>query len=596
MKRTFFDADRERRMAWFREARFGMFIHWGLYAVPGGVWKGRDIGGVGEWIFNSAQLTVADYEPLQQQFNPVQFSAKEWVRTAKDAGMRYIVITSKHHDGFCLWDSKLTDWDVMGTPFKRDILKELAAECQKQKVKLCFYHSIMDWHHPDYLPRRGWDKRPTAEANFNRYVEYMKGQLKELLTNYGPIGIAWFDGEWEGTWTHERGEDLYKFVRSLQTSIIVNNRVDKGRQGMAGMTKGEFAGDYGTPEQEIPANGFGEGVDWESCMTLNDTWGFKSKDTRWKSTETLLKNLIDCASKGGNYLLNVGPTPEGTFPAPIVERLGMMGKWLKAHGEAIYGTQASPFPKPLSWGRVTRKGSKLYLHVFDTSQPRIVLPGLKTRIKGAHTLVGYSKPSTLQIDSRGNRSGSYSFSKERIPVVAVASPEGVALTLPERLKDQTIPVIVLELDGPPTVEATLPSQDAQGTVTLVAADAKIEGGTARYEAEKNCIGYWTDIKDTVSWEFQLTKPGSFIPELQLAAPRSAAGAQYTLEVRTGGTVTRWSGLVPDTGDWNAFQTVVLAPPPGPYALGVGRYVLRVIPKTKPGEGVMNLRSVRLKPV
>ena len=451
VKCTFLDADRERRMAWFRDARFGMFIHWGLYAVPGGVWKGRDIEGIGEWIQTNAQITPADYEPLQQQFNPVKFSAKEWVATAKNAGMRYIVITSKHHDGFALWDSKLTDWDVMGTPFKRDILKELATECQKQKIKLCFYHSIMDWHHPDYLPRRGWDKRPTAEANFGRYIEYMKGQLKELLTNYGPIGIAWFDGEWEGTWTHDKGEDLYKFVRSLQPSIIVNNRVDKGRQGMAGMTKGDFAGDYGTPEQEIPPSGFGVGVDWESCMTLNDTWGFKSKDTNWKSTETLLKNLIDCASKGGNYLLNVGPTPEGTFPAPIIERLGMMGKWLKAHGEAVYGTQASPFPKPLPWGRVTRKGNKLYLHVFDTSQAQINLPGLTTKLKGARTLAGYPKPSTLTVDSRGNRTGSFSFSKERIPVVAVGRPEGVTLTIPEALKGQLLPVIVLELDSSPVV-------------------------------------------------------------------------------------------------------------------------------------------------
>jgi alpha-L-fucosidase len=340
----------------------------------------------------------------------------------------------------------------MGTPFKRDILKELAQECQKQKIKLCFYHSIMDWHHPDYLPRRGWDKRPTAEANFGRYIEYMKGQLKELLTNYGPIGIAWFDGEWEGTWTHDKGEDLYKFVRSLQPNIIVNNRVDKGRQGMAGMTKGDFAGDYGTPEQEIPANGFGEGVDWESCMTLNDTWGFKSKDMNWKSTETLLKNLIDCASKGGNYLLNVGPTPEGTFPQPIVERLGMMGKWLKAHGEAIYGTQASPFPKPLPWGRVTRKGNKLYLHVFDTTQTQITLPGLKTKLKGARTLAGYTKSSMLTVDSRGNRTGSLTLGKERIPVIAVGRLEGVTLTLPEALKGQLLPVIVLELDGVPAVE------------------------------------------------------------------------------------------------------------------------------------------------
>lgn len=570
-------------MAWFREARFGMFIHWGLYAVAGGIWKGKDANGVGEWLLTNAQIPVAEYEPLQQQFNPVKFSAKAWVKTAKDAGMRYIVITSKHHDGFCLWDSKLTDWDVMGTPFKRDILKELAVECQKQKVRLCFYHSIMDWHHPDYLPRRGWDKRPTAEASFNRYIEYMKGQLKELLTEYGPIGIAWFDGEWEGTWTHEKGQDLYHFVRSLQPNIIVNNRVDKGRQGMQGMTKGDFAGDYGTPEQEIPANGFGEGVDWESCMTLNDTWGFKFKDTHWKSTETLLRNLVDCASKGGNYLLNVGPTPEGTFPQPIVERLEQMGHWTKANGEALYGTKASPFPRPLPWGRVTQKGNKLYLHVFDTSQSVISLPGLKTKIKSARTLTGFSKPATVRVEPNGNRAGGFSFGKERIAVPTVASPEGVVLTLPERLKDQLIPVIVVELDGPVVVEAVALQARRDGSVVLEASEAKVLGETARYEADKNCIGYWTAAGDRVCWEVKV-KPGRYLVTLEYACEDSSAGAEVEV---LGKRV-----MVKGTGSWSQFTTATV----GEVSLLGKEEVLLIKPLRKPGLAVMNLRTLQLTPV
>jgi alpha-L-fucosidase len=199
----------------------------------------------------------------------------------------------------------------------------------------------------------------------DRYVAYMKGQLKELLTRYGPIGILWFDGEWEKPWSNERGVDLYNYVRSLQPGIIVNNRVGKGRAGMNGMNKGEGVGDYGTPEQEIPVNGFGPGVSWESCMTMNDTWGYRRDDHNWKSAQTLVRNLIDCASKGGNYLLNVGPTSEGVFPDASIERLKEIGDWMRVNREAIYGTTASPFKQQLSWGRCTQKNGKLYLHVFD---------------------------------------------------------------------------------------------------------------------------------------------------------------------------------------------------------------------------------------
>ncbi|HSI73100.1 MAG TPA: alpha-L-fucosidase, partial [Fimbriimonas sp.] len=375
-------------MTWWREARFGMFIHWGLYAVPAGVWNGKNVPGAAEWLMYTAKVTPAEYEPLQKQFNPVNFNAREWVRTAKGAGMKYIVITSKHHDGFALWHTKQGSWSIENTPFKRDVLKELATAAKQEGIRLCFYHSIMDWHHPDYLPRREWDKRETSQANFDRYVSYMKAQLKELLSgDYGDVGILWFDGEWEGTWTHERGVDLYKFVRSLDKDIIINNRVDKGRSGMAGLTQGDHVGDYGTPEQEIPANGF-PGVDWESCMTMNDTWGFHQNDHNWKATKTLIQNLVDCASKGGNYLLNVGPNALGEIPQPSVERLAGVGKWLKKNGESIYGTQAGPFPRALPWGRATQRPGKLYLHVFDSSARQIEMPGLQARIKNAYFLGG----------------------------------------------------------------------------------------------------------------------------------------------------------------------------------------------------------------
>ncbi len=360
--------DRNNRMGWWREARFGLFLHWGLYAVPAGHWGDRN--DYGEWIRNSARIPLDEYSRFVSQFNPVKFDAKSWVRMAKEAGMRYIVITSKHHDGFCLFDSKFTDFNVMSTPFHRDVLAELADACRKEDVKLCFYYSIMDWHHPDYLPHREWETtRPAADAEFARYVQYMKNQLKELLTRYGDIGVLWFDGEWEPTWNHLLGNDLYNYVRRLQPAIIVNNRVGAGRSGMEGFNEeGEFAGDFGTPEQEIPATGIPD-ADWETCMTMNDHWGYNAADTNFKSSRDLIRMLVDIASKGGNFLLNIGPTAEGVFPPASIARLHDIGAWMKISGESVYGTTSSPFSRT-PWGRCTRKlmpdGSvRLYFHLFD---------------------------------------------------------------------------------------------------------------------------------------------------------------------------------------------------------------------------------------
>jgi alpha-L-fucosidase len=359
-------AQRAERMAWWQEARFGMFIHWGLYAIPEGRWQGKET--YSEWIRHKAKIPLDQYDRFRMSFNPIRFEADAWARMAREAGMKYLIITSKHHDGFCLWPSAQTDFDVASTPFDRDILDELKAACDRQGIRLGFYHSIMDWHHPDYVPRRDWEKDRGAEgADLERYIGYMKTQLKELVERYDPV-VLWFDGEWEGTWTHEHGIDLYDYVRSLKPEIIINNRVDKGRKGMQGLTiKGDFRGDFGTPEQEIPATGI-PGTDWESCMTMNSDWGWNAADTKWKSTEDLVRKLVDIASKGGNFLLNIGPKPDGTFPEKAVERLSGMGDWMAQYGGSIYGTEASPIAQP-SWGRITlrRDGetSTLFLHVFD---------------------------------------------------------------------------------------------------------------------------------------------------------------------------------------------------------------------------------------
>ncbi|MHB0955338.1 MAG: alpha-L-fucosidase [Pirellulaceae bacterium] len=365
-------AQRDARMQWWRDARFGMFIHWGLYAIPAGTWDDKKVDGIGEWIMNSANIPVAEYEQLTKQFNPVKFDAAQWVRIAKDAGMRYIVITSKHHDGFCLFDSATTDYDVVdATPYGKDLLKPLADECRKQGLMFCVYYSIMDWHHPAQYRHSADQYNPTKihPERKREYLDYMKAQLKELVTCCD-VAVLWFDGEWPDWWTEEEARETYDFLRELKPEIIVNNRVGKGRAGMEGLSKSdrEYSGDFGTPEQQIPATGIPD-VDWESCMTMNDTWGYRSDDQNWKSTESLIRNIIDTASKGGNYLLNVGPTAEGQIPQPSVERLAAIGAWMKKNGASIYGTQASPFAET-PWGRCTRKtlpdgNLRLYVHVFD---------------------------------------------------------------------------------------------------------------------------------------------------------------------------------------------------------------------------------------
>ena len=388
------DPAHDARLAWWREARLGMFIHWGLYAIPGGAWGGKE--SYGEWVRHEAKIPREEYAKLATRFNPAGFDADAVVRAAKDAGMGYIVITTKHHDGFCLFDSALTDFDVMGTPFKRDVMKEMADACRKHGVRIGWYYSIMDWHHPDYVPRRDWEEdRPREGAEFSRYVSYMKGQLTELLTKYGEIGVLWFDGQWEGSWNDELGKEIEAHVRGLQPGIIINSRV--GRGGGAYGLDGTRLGDYSTPEQFIPERD--PGTDWETCMTMNRHWGYNAADKAFKPARELVRMATEIAGKGGNFLLNVGPTAEGAIPPESIERLKAMGEWMRARGVSVRGTRGSPFPPAVvgagerarGWGACTMKAVKtppartrLYLHVWAwPADGRLVLPGLLSEVHSA---------------------------------------------------------------------------------------------------------------------------------------------------------------------------------------------------------------------
>ena len=385
-------------MQWWREARFGMFVHWGLYSGLAGTWDGKPVatrGGM-EWIQQRVGADTATYAaraiPL---FQPKPGFAREWARLAKEAGCRYLVFTTKHHDGFALHDSQVSDYDA-GSALHRDLVKEIVAATRAEGLHVGFYHSIIDWHHDQYEyarskqlphPLRGKDY-PNGQRDHAKYLAYLHAEVKELMSNYGPVDVMWWDYsatdfQGEEAW---RASELIAAVRAKQPKIIMNNRLYRlPEAGFTGMGTNAISphldtryGDFITPEQHIPATGM-PGVDWETCMTMNTTWGYSEHDHDWKSSETLIRNLIDIASKGGNYLLNIGPKGDGSVPTESVAALAAFGAWMKVNGEAIYSTTASPFGKP-DWGRCTRKvlpggRVRLYLHIFDwPNDGKIVVP------------------------------------------------------------------------------------------------------------------------------------------------------------------------------------------------------------------------------
>ncbi len=421
------------KMQWWREAKFGMFIHWGLYAVPSGKWGDKTT--YGEWLMNSAKISRTEYSELAKQFNPIQFNAEEWVKIAKAAGQKYMVITSKHHDGFAMFKSSDPYNIVDATPFKRDVLKELADACRKNNMKLGFYYSqAQDWYHPGgaVSGNKEWDE--THKGDMNKYVDsIVVPQVKEIMENYGDVAVVWWDTPMNIT--PEMAQKISSMLKKYP-NLITNNRLGGG-----------VGGDLETPEQFIPATGF-PGRNWEVCMTMNGHWGYNAYDDRWKSTTDLLQKLIDIVSKGGNFLLNVGPNQYGIIPEVCQQNLKEIGDWLKINGDAIYGTQASPFPY-LSWGRATRNGQTIYLNLFDWPKDGKLIVPLGNKIVKAYLLA--DAKTSLKIKSgKGNS----------------------IIQVPNYAPDKVASVVAIQIVGEPIVQP-IPSAGKNVVASSSEDDAKL---------------------------------------------------------------------------------------------------------------------------
>jgi alpha-L-fucosidase len=430
----------DQRMEWWREARLGMFIHWGVYAVPAGTYNGQKIDRIGEWIMNRGKIPVKEYQAFAKDFNPVKYDAEAWVLMAKNAGMKYIVITAKHHDGFALFNSKASKWNIVdATPYGKDLIKPLAEACRKHGIKLGLYYShAQDWNNPGGAAARKittegwanpdsakidaytaansghWDPLQTTKTMAQYIDEVAVPQVREILTNYGDVAVLWWDTP--TGMTDEFAEKLNALLK-LQPNIITNDRLKRPN----------YPGDFKTPEQRIPNLSELDGKDWETCMTMNETWGYKSYANKWKSLKTLIQNTVDIASKGGNYLLNVGPKADGTIPQESIDLLKGVGVWMKVNGESIYGTKASPFGL-FTWGRCTKKESNgnttLYFSVFEWPKDgKLSIPGLKNQIVSAKLL---ANGKTLKTEKNN---------------------DGLLITVPGKAVDANATVIKVEVKG-----------------------------------------------------------------------------------------------------------------------------------------------------
>ncbi len=555
-------AQREVRLKWFKEARFGMFIHWGVYAVPAGVWQNKPIPGIGEWIMKNGAIPIKDYRAFAKDFTASKYDPAAWAELAKEAGMKYVVITSKHHDGFALYDSQVSDWNaVKASGAKRDLLVPLEKEVRARGLKFGLYYSqAQDWTHPGgaisgvKAGAAGWD--PAHAGDFDQYLKDIAlPQTKEILAKFKP-DILWWDTP--ANMTTERGKPLHEAL-AMVPGIITNNRLG-----------GDFKGDTSTPEQHIPPRGY-PGEMFEVCMTMNDTWGYKKDDHNWKSVTQILHNLSDISSKGGNFLLNIGPTAEGEIPAESIERLKAVGRWMDAYGEAIYASEASPFPRRLNWGRITSKtqGDKttLYLHVWDwPSDGRLLLPTLKGNVVSGNVM------------------------KSGAPVTTEAGADGLTVVLPGQAIDENISVVKLEFQGPLTItQAASVPPGPDGKIELDAYAADLHGGyTGTIRVEGSGAGAFLTNWDQARWwmEYMVNSPAA--KEWSITAEVASSGP---VKLNVGVGKTKANVLIPETGGLNQWKTVSL----GTVKLPKGESAVQirgVDAKWKP----LNVRKVTLTPV
>lgn len=490
---TQYFASREATREWFHNAKFGLFIHWGVYALLG----------KGEWIRTVDQIPQDEYAKLLPKFNPTRFDPDAWAALAKRAGMKYMVVTTKHHDGFCMFDARNTDWKVTRTPYGRDVIAELVEAFEKRGLMTGFYYSIMDWHHDDYLPRLEWEasQRPAEGHDVMDYIAYMRQHLEQLLTEYRPAPfVLWYDGGWMNKPGELGAVETNAMARRLKPDILINDRH---------FTKEDLV----TPEQRVPPTGMldeeGHPVLWEACITMTSHWwGYDKHETEYKSSEFLIRMLVDIVSKGGNLLLNIGPKPDGTIQKEFVDRLEAIGKWMDKYSEAIYDTTASPFNLLPFYGRVTTKGDKLYVHVFEWPADREArLPKLANEVKRAYLL-----------------------GKGQAALATERDGQDWVVKLPARPTDKAASVIVVELDGPPRVEPLTIGPDVKGIISLPALYGSLEGPHGqriRYESRDGIVhaGNWIRPPDSIEWEFRVPKAGVYQVVLDYAVETGQGGSE-----------------------------------------------------------------------